>query len=398
MRPWHGNLGMRSDTDRLSVLYVINALGTGGAQRSLADLIGPLEARGIDMTVACLRRVDAGVQDEVTATHNVVFLGSRMTRALSRSRRLVKESRPDVIHTTIFESDVVGRLASIGTGIPVVTSIVNTSYSPAARTQDGISKLKLGIVRAIDGFTARHLTKGFHVLTTAMVQPTLDALGIRRERIHVIPRGRDVGRLGRRTTERRRRVRQQLQVDSDQAVLLSVGRREYQKGQLNAVEAMQDLRSKGADAVLLIAGREGHASRELEARVDELQLGECVRFLGHRTDVPDLMVAADVLVFPSLWEGFGGTVVEAMALGLPVVTSDIPVLREVTGEAAICVPPGSSTAIAEAVAQVLDDPTQADRMQVAGMNRFNAMFTIEKTADLMAAMYRSITGTSEAGQ
>lgn len=378
-------------SSRLRVLYFINGLGTGGAERSLADLLRPLRRRGIDVTMACLYERTEGVQRQVAPSFEVKVLRQGFWQWFRDARRLIRDVSPHVIHTTLFESDLLGRLSAIGTNIPVVTSIVNTSYSEAAaRAGKNIPAWKLEAARLIDGFSARHLNAGFHAITNAAKIEAVRSLRVEESRIKVIPRGRDTARLGAPSPERRKQTRRSLGVGQQQPLLLSVGRREHQKGQVSAVEALAKLRSEFEEALLLVAGRDGAASAELAQLVDDLGLGQAVRFLGHRNDIPDLMAAADVLVFPSRYEGLGGTVIEAMALQLPVVASDIPVLREVAGDTALFAPVGSPDILAAQISAVLTDTELAIRLRTAGDARFAAAFGIDAIADQMADFYRQI--------
>ena len=374
----------------LRVVYVINGLGTGGAERSLAELLGPLRERGIRIGVVCLERRKEGVEAQVVTGHEVSFVGPGLMRSWQGIRRAISAAKPHLIHTTIFESDVLGRLASIGTGVPVVSSIVNTSYDLPLGGHPDVPPAKLRVVRAIDGFTARHLVTRFHALTRASATAGARALGVSPDLIDVIPRGRDVSRLGEPSPARRARVRSQLDLPGDRYVMLSVGRQEHQKGQLHAIEALATIAARHPDALLLVAGREGAATGRLRDRVRNLGVNGSVRWLGHRDDLPDLMAASDVLLFPSLYEGFGGTVIEAMALGLPVVASDIPTLVEVTSDAAIMTEVGSASALADAVFELRDDPTLAARLSSAGRARFSSQYTIDAVADQMADFYRAV--------
>lgn len=374
-------------SNRIRVLYFINGLGTGGAERSLADLLGPLESRGIGITVACLYERAEGVERQITRSIDVRLLRGRPWQRYRDARGIIRDITPHVIHTTIFESDLLGRFSAIGTDLPVVTSIVNTSYSREAAKARDIPSWKLQGARLIDGFSARHLNAGFHAITHAAKIEAVRSLNIDPSSITVIPRGRDPARLGVRSGERRESTRRSLGLGRRQPLLLSVGRREHQKGQVRAVEALARIRSQLKEAVLLIAGRHGAASDELVRLVDHLGVNEAVKFLGHRDDVPDLMAAADVLVFPSRYEGLGGAVIEAMALQLPVVASDIPVLREVAEDAALFAPVGSADIFAGHILSVLRDEELANRMRATGAARFSATYRIDTVADQMADFY-----------
>ena len=119
-------------------------------------------------------------------------------------------------------------------------------------------------------------------------------------------------------------------------MLVAVGRHELQKGIERIVAAMPLIRASRPNATLLVAGRFGSETTNLEQRITASNLSDCVQALGHRSDVPDLLAACDVMVFPSQWEGLGGAVVEAVMVGCPVVCSDLPVLREVASAARAC--------------------------------------------------------------
>ncbi|HEX6207418.1 MAG TPA: glycosyltransferase family 4 protein [Actinomycetota bacterium] len=369
--------------------FVINGLGTGGAERSLAELLPRLVAEGIEPSVVCLYRRDEGVQEDVRAAgFDVRFLsaGGRVGR-VRELRGLLAEDRPDLVHTTIFEADLVGRLASASLRIPLVTSLVNTSYDDVRLLDPNVRRWRLATARLVDGWTARRLTTWFHAITRTVAESAVQSLGIPGDRITVIPRGRDAERLGAPSPERKERARRALALEPRDQVLLSVARQEFQKGQGTLVSAMSRL---PATAVLLIAGRDGNATATLRAAASSL--GDRVRFLGHRSDVPELLAAADVFVFPSIYEGLGGAVIEAMALGLPVVASDLPALHEVVepGRSAVLVPAGNADRLAEAVGGLLRDRPELGRLGRRGRELFLEKFTIEGVARRMSEMFRSV--------
>ena len=378
----------------MRVLFVINGLGTGGAERSLAESLPILVNEGVEPIIVTLRRRSEGVEEMVhSAGYDLRSMdGLGWAERIRNVRRLVHTERPDLVHTTIFEADVAGRIAAWCTGVPVLTTLVNTSYVRERLADPNVDRMKLAAVRHIDAWTSRHLTDHFHAITKAVRDEAAACLRIPLERFTVIERGRDPVRLGTRSRTRRHDARRRLGIGESAEVLLNVGRQEYQKGQRFLLKAVASLAGSRPRTVLLIAGRKGHASAELRELHEALDLGDRVRFLGHRDDVPELMAAADVFVFPSLYEGLGGAVIEAMALGLPVVASDLPALREVVehGRSGLLVPPRSPQAIADAVAAVLDAPDRAQSMGARGRTIFEERFTLERSALRMVALYRSV--------
>jgi glycosyltransferase involved in cell wall biosynthesis len=380
----------------MRLLYVINGLGTGGAERSLAELLPYLGPAGIETTIVVLVGGREGIESDVVGGgYDVRFLrASNMPSRIRALRRLVRNERPDVIHTTHFEADVCGRLAAVGTGIPVLTSLVNTPYDPVRRHDRSVPAWKLRMVRAIDTVTARRLNDRFHAISHAVKAAAVERMGIPPERVTVVERGRDATRLGTRDPARRRRSRRALGLHKNDEVVLNVGRREFQKGQRWLIEAVDALADERPRLVLLVAGRDGLAARELDELRGAARHSERIRFLGHRSDVPELLAAADVFAFPSLYEGLGGSVIEAMAMGLPVVASDIPALREVVddGASGLLTPPGSSHEIVSALRKLLDDAGLRTAMGVRGRAIFEERYRVERMGARMVELYRSLTG------
>ena len=381
-------------TGDLKLLYVINGLGPGGAERSLSELLPFYMANAIRPVIVCLRRRERGVESAVRRLGcEIRFLprGGLIARVRAL-RRMLEREKVHLIHTTLFEADIAGRLAAIGTRVPVLSSLVNTSYDPVRLRDPNVRRAGLWAARTLDGWTARHLTSHFHAITEAVKTSAVQTLRIPADRVTVVERGRAFERLGSPGPERRRVARRRLGIADDDEVIVNVARQEYQKGQKYLLEAAGILVRTRPRLVVLIAGREGHSSHELVELYDQLQLGERTRFLVHRDDVPEILAAADIFAFPSVYEGLGGAVIEAMALGLPIVGSDIPALREVVedGRNGFLVKPESATALAAALTRILDDPALASAFGGRSLEIFRERFTIARSAERMMDLYDRI--------
>jgi glycosyltransferase involved in cell wall biosynthesis len=379
---------------RLRVLFVINGLGTGGAERSLAELLPRLGASQIDPLVACLFARDEGVEEAVRSSGVEVQIlpGNRLAGRVVSLRRLIRSRRPAIVHTAIFESDVAGRMAAIGSEAALVTSLVNTPYDAVRLHDPNLRRLSLRTARWLDGWTARNMTTHFHAVSETVKRAAVDDLRIPPDRITVVPRGRDPERLGVPSPARRLASRRALGWDPDDEVIVTIGRHEFQKGHRYLLEAVGRLRRTRPRLRVIVAGRRGNASADVEAMRRSLDLVDEVRFVGHRDDVPSLLAAADLFVFPSLYEGFGGALIEAMALGLPIVASDVPAIREVVeeGRNSLLVPRGDPDALATGIAELLD---QAERREAFGRwsrRRFEERFTLDRVVPPMVELYRSL--------
>lgn len=176
--------------------------------------------------------------------------------------------------------------------------------------------------------------------------------------------------------------------------VLFVGLHEPKKNLPGLLAAVARLRRAGqwGPRTLVLAGDVGWGCPDLPRRAAALGLGDCVRWVGAVPDawLPALYAEAEVFVFPSLWEGFGLPVLEAMAVGTPVVASTRGALPEVTAGAAWLAEPAPAP-LAEALGQVLGDPALRARLSEAGRARAQA-FSWARTAAETLAVYREAVG------
>ncbi len=346
---------------------------------------------GVEVEVAYLHDRPGAQQFLAAAGLAVTSLSSGATPVdrLRLTTALVRRHRPDLIHTSLTEANLLGRAVGLALRVPVVSSLVNVTYGPEELEAPDRSRAKVRVRHATDIATA-HLVTRFHAVTTLVADVMAPRLHVSRDRIEVVPRGRSAEGLGRRSSERCARVRHDLGCGADEAVILAAARQEYQKGLDVLLEAMPAVLATRPDARLVIAGRAGLATPALEATVARLGLGERVRFLGLRSDVPDLLAAADVFVMPSRWEGMGGVLLEAMALEAPIVASDLPTLREALPDDryALFTPLEAPGTMAEAILGTLADPAAADARTALSRQRFVEQFTVEKVAEAMRDLYQ----------
>lgn len=381
---------MTSQDRRL--LLLVDGLWVGGTERSLVELFPHLEAAGWEVSFACLRRRGRGVEDAVPAEQLHLLDGPSLASQIRSLQRLVRALRPAVVHASLYRSCLVSRLAGPGRGSVLVNSLVNTPYEPVRLADPRLTAWHIHLVRLLDAITGRLAVDHFHAVSESVKRSAVERLGLPAERITVVRRGRDPERLGEPSAERRRRARHRLDLADGAPVILNLGRQDYQKGQEHLVRAVATLAPLHPGLVLLLAGREGSRSAALRELANALGVGERVRHLGHRFDAPELLAAADVFAFPSRFEGLPGAVIEAMALALPVVASDIPPNRELVepGSTGFLVPPEDTAGYTAALDRLLADPALATKLGRRGREAFEASLTIERSARLWVEMYRRI--------
>lgn len=181
------------------------------------------------------------------------------------------------------------------------------------------------------------------------------------------------------------------EIGVEQPYILYVGALESRKNLPRLLAAYARLRQWSTEWKLVIVGARKWKSSPIFETVQQLALEPHVHFTGYVADehLPALYAGADLFTFPSLYEGFGLPVLEAMACGAPVVTSNSSSLPEVAGDAAILVDPYNVEQIAQAMWLVLSQPALAAEMRAKGLARA-AQFTWERTARETAAVYERV--------
>jgi glycosyltransferase involved in cell wall biosynthesis len=376
------------------VLHVINQLSPlAGAEVSLREFILASGGSGVEHEVAVLKADNNILGPLLDARIRVAVPATELTSRVDGVRHVtaaIRRCEPHLLHTSLFEADLAGRLAGYRTRTPVLTSLVSTPYGEVARAAEPAGERKLAAVQHLERFLAQHATTAFHAISSAAAIHAAEKLGIRPDRIRVVPRGRSAETLGTRSAARRSRVRS-LESWRDRCVVVNVARQEPAKGQIHLLDAWPIVRSSVPDALLVIVGREGRSTAAIQGRIRRLGIDDSVRFLGVRTDVPDLVAAADVFAFSSLYEGLGGAVIEAAGIGTPVVTSDLPAIREVLGENhPWLVPPADPTSFARAIVEALGQPGRAEQIGAVQRQRFLERFELSVVVDRMLSMYADL--------
>lgn len=184
-------------------------------------------------------------------------------------------------------------------------------------------------------------------------------------------------------------MRAALELAEDVPVVLAAARQQYQKGLDVLLAAWPAMLRAVPGAVLLLAGSTGPETPRLRELARAVPDPASVRFLGPRGDLYDLMAAADVFAMPSRWEGLGSAAIEAMGVGVPLVCSDVPALRETvrSQDYAMLVPPERPAELAAALATTLGDPRAAAERVQAARARFLTSFTLHQVTAQMVDFY-----------
>lgn len=226
------------------------------------------------------------------------------------------------------------------------------------------------------------------IAVTEAIAAELVRWGVPEDRVDTVPSAVDVEAIRRRAAVADPvALCHRLSLAGDQRMVLATAALDPQKGLGVLVEAVATARRRRPELVLVVAG-DGPQTDALAALAVELEVP--ARWLGQTDDVPELVVAAAVCVVPSLTaEGSSAALKEPLALGRPLVASDLDGVREVVGDAALRVPPGDAGALADAIVATVADPAAAERRVAAGLARVER-FRPEAMVEGVLASYRRV--------
>jgi glycosyltransferase involved in cell wall biosynthesis len=286
------------------------------------------------------------------ATRNVSPLDD--VRAAAELYRLLRRLRPDIVHTHTPKPGIYGRLGGRAARVPVV---VNTVHGLYATAEDPLT-------RRVAVYTLERLAatcSDAELVQNEEDLATLAALRVPASRLHLLGNGIDLDRFvpGPSAQAARRRVRTELGVDDSTIVAGAVGRLVWEKGYGELFSAAEQLRHRCPDLTFVVAGpgEPGKGDGIGPAEVAAAELAG-VRFIGHRSDIEDVYAAFDIYVLASYREGFPRSAMEAAAMGLPVVATDIRGCRQVVehGSTGLLVPARDGAALTDAIARLAGDP------------------------------------------
>lgn len=376
----------------MRLLFVQDSLGAGGAEKSNLLFWEYLLLRSTSFKVVLLKNVAVGFEKEAKdlGVDYTVISGSNAFKKGTELLKIIQTYKPDIVHSVLYKASIYTRFAKKFSSAILVESLVNHSYDEVRLKDKKVSKSAFYLYKYLDKYTAP-LVDHYIPITKSVQNHYISNLGIARNKMNVIYRGRHDNSYSR--DRQRTRLSEEVGLDKEKVWLLQVGRQEFQKGHLHTLSALklvQDITKKKIEVVFL--GREGNASEDIKQFLNKNDLGVKVHFLGHRSDVPQFMRAADVFLFPSVYEGLGGALIEAQAACLPVICSDIPVLNEVVEDKknALMFEVGNEGKLAEKIETLVNNDQLRKEMGANSLLRFEKHFRIEKIHQEMMDFYDSL--------
>lgn len=365
----------------MRLLFVTTTLGFGGAETQVVSLAKGLARRGWTPAVASM--IDRGPLERDLHDAGITVHGLGMSRGVPDPRgvfrlaRVVRAFQPDIVHSQMVHANLLSRLTRLIASMPaLVCTAQNADEEGRARELAYRLTDSLGDVLTN---VSEHATERYARLRLAP-----------RGRLRFVPNGIDVARF-QPDAAARERLRAALGL-GPAFTWLTVGRMDVQKDYATLIGSFARHAAVHPDSLLLVAG-DGPHRPQVEADIAARGLGDRVRLLGLRADVPDLMRAADAFLLTSRWEGLPVAALEASASALPVVATAVGGTDEIvqppaTGRLA---PVGDAAAIAAGMNSVAAlAPADRLAMGAAGRDHVTRRFGLEHVLDAWEAVYRDV--------
>lgn len=378
-----------SASPKLRILLVGSQIEVAGAQKVLLDQAGWFKHRGHDVTAVFL--YDKAGLGEIWQTQQpfpiidlearnlrsskiVNFL--RIARAAWRFTYLLRKNNFDVIESFTIHSNLFSIPLAYFLSIPIR---IPTHHGYVG----GVS----GITQKIHGIMINSkLVSKMVAVSDKAGEIAINREGVKKEKISVILNGiRIPGEVDGQVVKA---IREEFSVSEKDMLILSVGRLVEQKGYHLLVEAAENVVREFPGAKFVIAG-DGKLRTSLQALVNEYNLAETICFAGVRQDIPEMLMAADIYFTTSLWEGLSLALLEAMAAGLPVVTTAVEGVSNVImhGKNGLIAPIGDINAMANSLIHLIGDSRMRHSMGGAAKAVVVGSHSLEKMCEAYEMLF-----------
>jgi glycosyltransferase involved in cell wall biosynthesis len=356
--------------ERHKICHLVVADGISGAENHLLKLVPNLNREKYDVHLVVMSPFFQVYDDFLRHCPDlrVIFvpLGRKMNPLnLLRLLRLFNRERYDLLHTHNSRADVYGILAGKMAGVKILMTSIH-----GYQRYDEINPLF-----KIRGWILRTFSDRIITISDALKDLISENEGIDKKKMDTVYYGLEPLNL----EGNGKTVREEFHLDPDAPLLVDVGRLIPVKGHDTLIQALKRIVPSFPKVRLFIVG-DGVLKEELKDLVRKLRLEDNVVFTGYRKDVPRFMREGDLFVFPTLGEGFGLVLLEAMAFKKPVVATRVMSIPEIVedGKSGLLVSPRHPEELAEAILQLLSDKKKAESFGERGFEILTNKFSIER--------------------
>lgn len=369
----------------MRVLWLIDSLGPGGAESLMLPLLKSLQSRVEDPRVCVLyvrggnpmavELEKMGVPVDLVPVRNLHDLGG-----IQRLYQYIRQLRPDMIHTQLETSNILGALIGRLLGIRSVATM-HTLDVQAGKLR---KRLRNWVHwKALNTLTSRV------IFVSEFTRQHFIRLGFRESRLVTLYNGIETRLFGQNAA--RPSKAHLLGVPENAVIASTVAVLREPKGIQHMLRAMPALLAQLPGLYYVVAG-DGAYRLPLETLARELGVAGRVLFLGQRSDIPNILAASDLFVYPTLQDALPTALLEAMASGVPIVASRVDGVPEILedGVSGLLVPPADAPALAAACLRLLCDEALVGQLTVAARRTIEERFSIQRQSGLLLDLYEQV--------
>ncbi|MCF0149763.1 MAG: glycosyltransferase family 4 protein [Clostridium sp.] len=362
------------------LLYVINHLRSGAVPNILLD-ITPFIKENFQVSVLALQEInyDDNIVDKFKnqsiKVESLSLKRNDIVKGYYQLRRYLLIHKPDLIHSHLGRADFLSAICKPHESKLITTfHSVKSNYNPLTR---------LGYF-----FTDKYVYT--RTAVSNAVRDSWYKSNKLKNKIRTIYNPIDVDKFT--EIKPNSSLKRELGVSEKDFIILNVGNLRKQKGQIYLVKALNIVLKKYKNVKLIIVGRKGDAEEDIINEINKLNLNNNVILLGFRNDIPDLLKNSDLFVFPSLTEGLGIAVLEAMAARIPVIASDIDAINEYVtdGVNGLLVKYNDINTIAKKIEFLLENNNFKEELSSSAFNKVMELFDSETIAKQYIELYNEL--------
>jgi glycosyltransferase involved in cell wall biosynthesis len=369
--------------EKINILHIYQNSKIGGVQQQLLSLLKAYNRERFNPIFCCLGpKQEMGKEIEGIGIEFISLNKLRYNRfspgIVLELHRLMKIKQIHVVRTHRYRSNLYGRLAAFSSGVPVIIASVHDNYRTDKRPNRRIMN------RILSKITDKIVAVSEDVKEDIIRYDRIDP-----SKLQVIPNGIDVERFN--PEKNTSNIRKEFPLEEDDIVIGFIGRIVPAKGLEYLLNALPYLKEEFKSIKLLIIG-EGSLVEKLKEKAKKNNIFDNILFTGVRRDIPEILASIDIFVMPSTAEGLPNSLLEAMAMGKPVVATEVGGIPELikNGRSGLLVPPRNPEALATAIKDLITNDQLAAKMGQAARNFVLNNYSIVEIAQKWQTLYLSI--------
>jgi glycosyltransferase involved in cell wall biosynthesis len=360
------------------ILRVVIGLNQGGVQQGVLNLCSTVDRRRFEIIVVAIENGGAIAKEIEKLGVKVIVLGfqRKTLKTIFALRKIILDERISIVHASSYHPALYSRIAALVSGRPKVICYEHVVFG-------NDRPIRRFLNRVLDRYTEAYTAVGGMV-----AQQVKDWYGYMPEKVRVINNGVDISRF--RPALDRLAVKAGMSIDPKKMVIGMICRLDEEKGHRYFFEAIKIIENV-IDAEYLVVGT-GRMQDKIQALPYQIGIRSNVRFLGLRRDIPELLRAFDIYVFPTLQEGFPNSLLEAMASGVAVAVSNFPANTEIVThrENGMVFEMRNSPQLAQTILDLSGDDVLREKLASAGRELMESKYAIEAYGDSMMSLYDEI--------